>query len=128
MVGMPQPVRVLLVDDEPIFLAALQALLETDARVTIVGLAANGPDAIELAVKVRPDVALVDLALPGVNGFETTRMLLAQTPALKVVAISGLSDGTEVDAAREAGATHFLFKGGLHDEIADTIVDAHLVA
>jgi DNA-binding NarL/FixJ family response regulator len=128
MGGRSQPVRVLLVDDEPIVLEALKALLGADERVTIVGFASNGPDAIELAVKVRPDVALVDLALPGVDGFETTRLLLAQAPAMKVVAISGLSDGTEEDAARAAGATCFLFKGGLHEEIADTIVDAHLAA
>jgi DNA-binding NarL/FixJ family response regulator len=125
---MPQPVRVLLVDDEPMFLEALQALLEVDARVTVVAVAANGPDAIALAVKERPDVALVDLALPGVDGFETTRLLRAQAPAVKVVVISGLSDGTEEDAAHAAGATGFLFKGGLHNEIGNAIVDAHRAA
>jgi DNA-binding NarL/FixJ family response regulator len=128
MRGTPQPVRVLLVDDEPMFLEALKALLETDERVSVVAVADNGPDAIELAVTVRPDVVLVDLALPGVDGFETTRLLLAQAPSIKVVVISGLSDRTAVDAAHEAGATRFLFKGGLHEEIANAIVDAHLAA
>ena len=123
-----QPVRVLLVDDEPIFLEALRALLETDVRVNVVAVAENGPDAIDLAAAVQPDVALVDLALPGVDGFETTRLLLAQAPAIKVVVISGLSDGTGASAAHEAGASRFLFKGGLHEEIADAIVDAHLAA
>ena len=125
---MPQPIRVLLVDDEPMFLEALQALLEVDARVNVVAVAANGPDAIALAVRERPDVALVDLALPGFDGFETTRLLRAQAPAMKVVVISGLSDGTEEDAAHAAGATGFLFKGGLYDEIGNAIVDAHLAA
>jgi two-component system response regulator DesR len=128
MSGTSQPVRVLLVDDEPMFLEALQALLEVDARVHVVAVAASGPEAIALAVKERPDVALVDLALPGVDGFETTRLLRAQVPAVKVVVISGLSDGTEEDAAHAAGATGFLFKGGLHHEIGDAIVDAHLAA
>ena len=128
MEGTPQPVRVLLVDDEPMFVEALKALLETDERVDVVAVADNGPDALELAATARPDVALVDLALPGVDGFETTRLLLAQTPSIKVVVISGLSDGSEADAAHEAGATRFLFKGGLHAEIADAIVDAHLPA
>jgi DNA-binding NarL/FixJ family response regulator len=128
MGGTPQPVRVLLVDDEPMFLEALKALLEADERVDVVAVAGNGPDAIKLAVTVRPDVALVDLALPGVDGFETTRLLLAQTPSIKVVVISGVSDETGADAAYEAGATRFLFKGDLHEEIADAIVDAHLTA
>jgi DNA-binding NarL/FixJ family response regulator len=122
------PVRVLIVDDEPMFLEALQALLETDSRVSVVASADNGVDAVALALSERPDVALVDLALPGTSGFETTRRLIAEAPPIKVVVISGLSDGSEMNAARDAGATRFLLKGGLHDEIADAIVAAHSAA
>jgi DNA-binding NarL/FixJ family response regulator len=131
MGGQPQPnppVRVLLVDDEPMFLEALRALLETDARVAVVASADNGADAIALALSENPDVALVDLALPGASGLETTRRLIAEAAPIKVVVISGLSDGSEADAAHDAGATRFLLKGGLHDEIADAIVEAHLAA
>jgi DNA-binding NarL/FixJ family response regulator len=119
---------VLLVDDEPMFLEALRALLETDSRVDVVASADNGPDAIALAQCKRADVALVDLALPGTNGFETTRRLIAEAAPIKVVVISGLSDGSEASAARDAGASRFLLKGGLHEEIADAIVEAHLAA
>lgn len=118
----------LLVDDEPMFLEALKALLEADVRVDVVAVADNGSDAIELAATVRADVALVDLALPGIDGLETTRLLLARAPSIKVVVMSGLSDGSAADAARDAGAARFLFKGGLHGEIADAIVDVHLAA
>jgi DNA-binding NarL/FixJ family response regulator len=124
----PQPVRVLLVDDEPIFIEALKALLGADARVVVVAVAGNGPEALELARANDPDVALVDLALPGIGGLETTRLLLAQAPLLKVVVLSGHSNGTEASDARSAGATRFLLKGGLHDEIADAIVHAHEAA
>jgi two-component system NarL family response regulator len=120
------PVRVLLVDDEPMFLEALRALLETDSRVSVVAAADNGIDAIALALSEHADVALVDLALPGTSGFETTRRLIAEAPPIKVVVISGLSDGSEANAARDAGASRFLLKGGLHDEIADAIVATHL--
>jgi DNA-binding NarL/FixJ family response regulator len=119
---------VLLVDDEPMFLEALQALLETDSRVIVVAAADNGVDAIVLARKEHPDVALVDLTLPGASGFETTRRLIAEAGPIKVVVISGLSDGSEANAAHDAGASRFLLKGGLHDEIADAIVEAHLAA
>ena len=131
MAGRPQPttpVRVLLVDDEPMFLEALRALLENDARVSVVASACNGVDAVALARTKHPDVALVDLTLPGANGFETTRRLIAEASPIKVVVISGLSDHGEADAAHDAGATRFLLKGGLHDELADAIVDAHLAA
>jgi DNA-binding NarL/FixJ family response regulator len=120
------PIRVLLVDDEPMFLEALRALLETDSRVDVVASVGNGIDAIALAQSKRADVALVDLALPGTSGFETTRRLIAEESPIKVVVISGLSDGSEANAARDAGASRFLLKGGLHDEIADAIVAAHL--
>jgi DNA-binding NarL/FixJ family response regulator len=117
-------VRVLLVDDEPMFLAAVRALLELDGRVEVVGATDNGAQALELARTERPDVVLVDLALPEMDGFETTRRLLASEPSMKVIAVSGLSDGHAEAAARAAGATTFLFKGGLHDEFADAILSA----
>src|SRR5258706_9627599 len=128
MAGRRQPtarVRVLLVDDEPMFLEALRALLETDSRVDVVASAGNGVDALALARSEQPDVALVDLALPGTDGIETTRRLIADTPQIQLVVISGLSDGSEAKAARDAGASRFLLKGGLHEEIGDAIVAAY---
>ena len=117
-------IRVLLVDDEPMFLQALSALLDHDERVEIVGAADTSLRAIELARDEHPDVALVDLAMPGMNGFELTKMLLANEPALRVLAVSGLSHEGDVTQALEAGATAFLLKGGLYDEVGDAIVAA----
>jgi DNA-binding NarL/FixJ family response regulator len=121
---MTGPIRVLLVDDESIFLHALRALLEHDGRVEVVGEAGNAVQALELAATVHPEVVLIDLTLPGMDGFETTRRLIANEPTLKVIAVSGLSNEEAEEKARAAGATTFLYKGGLHDEIADAIVDA----
>lgn len=108
----------LLVDDEPMFLEALSALLEQDDRIDVVGTA-SGEEAVEIARECCPDVALVDLTMPEIDGFELTRKLVAIEPAPRVVAVSGSADG---DRAREAGACEFLLKGGLHDEVAETIV------
>jgi DNA-binding NarL/FixJ family response regulator len=118
------PIRVLLVDDEPMFLAALTALLDRDERVEIVGAADSSLRAIELAGAEHPDVALVDLAMPVMNGFELTKKLLANEPALRVLAVSGLSHEGDVTQAIEAGASAFLLKGGLHEEVGDAIVAA----
>ena len=118
------PIRVLLVDDEPMFLAALTALLDRDERVEIVGTADSSLRAIELAGAKHPDVALVDLAMPVMNGFELTKKLLANEPALRVLAVSGLSHEGDVTQAIEAGATAFLLKGGLYEEVGDAIVAA----
>ena len=117
------PIRVLLVDDEPLFLEALAALLARDDRVEIVAATRRSEEAAELAAAAQPDVALVDLAMPGADGYETTRRLIRDSPNLKVIVVSGVSGEPARNAALEAGASAFLFKGGLYAEIADTIVD-----
>jgi len=122
------PVRVLLVDDHPMFVEALRALLETDDRVDVIATTDNGTNAVELAEAEQPDVVLVDLTLPGLDGLATTRRLVASRPGIRVVVLSGSTAGEHAQAALDAGATRFLLKGGLHGEIADAIVEAHLAA
>lgn len=119
-----RPVRVLLVDDHAMFLAAVHALLDHDERVEIVGETDNGAHALELDEALQPDVALVDLQMPDMDGFETTKRLHARRPDLRVVVISGVSTDGVAEQAAAAGADAFLFKGGLHEEIVDTILDA----
>ena len=116
---MTTPIRVLLVDDEPMFLEALRALLEHDERIDIVATADTGEEAVGLARERKPDVALVDLAMPGLDGFELTRALV---PSTRVVAVSGLSSPLDAERALDAGASSFLLKGGLYEEIAEAIV------
>ena len=117
------PIRVLLVDDEPLFLEALTALLARDARLEIVASTQRGEEAAALAADVQPDVALVDLAMPGTDGYETTRRLIRDSPNLKVIVVSGVTGERARRAALDAGAAAFLLKGGLYGEIAETIVD-----
>jgi DNA-binding NarL/FixJ family response regulator len=122
------PVRVLLVDDHPMFVEALKALLGVDDRVDVIGAADNSADAVELASAELADVALVDLGLPGFDGLETTRLLIESRPELRVVVLSGSAGDEYAQAALAAGAAQFLLKGGLYEEIADAIVAAHLAA
>jgi DNA-binding NarL/FixJ family response regulator len=117
-------IRVLLVDDEPMFLEALEALLATDDRIDVVGKADTAAEALLIAEQQHPDVALVDLAMPDVDGFELTRKLLRDHAAARVLAVSGLSHDRDVEQALEAGASAFLLKGGLYSEVADAIVAA----
>jgi DNA-binding NarL/FixJ family response regulator len=116
------PLRVMIVDDQMMFADAVRALLESDERIDVVAATDDGERAVELAGTERADIALVDIAMPGTDGLQTTRLLLAAHPKLKVIVISGLMGRDVVERARAAGASDFLLKGDLYDEVATAIV------
>jgi DNA-binding NarL/FixJ family response regulator len=106
------------------FAEALRALLETDARFTVVGATDNGTSAVALAESEHADVVLVDIAMPGIDGLETTRQLRHAMPGVKVIVISGLVGEDVAQSALDAGASAFLLKGDLHNEVAAAIMQA----
>lgn len=114
----------LVVDDHAIFAQALQALLDGESRIEVVGVADSGAYALELAAALSPDVALVDAVMPGWDGLELTRRLRLAHPALRVVVVSGVGGRRMREDAIEAGADAFLLKGNLQGEIATTILAA----
>jgi DNA-binding NarL/FixJ family response regulator len=116
-------VRVLIADDEPLFADALEALLEADGRVQVVGRAADGREAIDLARELEPDLVLMDLSMPGVDGFDATREVTADGGP-RVLVLTGSDDPADVARARTAGAAGYLTK----DQIAETLVEAILAA
>jgi len=113
-----QPIRVLLVDDQPVFLEALRLFLEQDTRVQVVALATDGGEAIELAQELSPVVVVMDLGLPGIDGLEATRRLLAVRPETAVIVLTGRSGDRLASDARAAGAVGFLTKGGVAESEA----------
>jgi DNA-binding NarL/FixJ family response regulator len=117
-------VRVLVVDDQPIFAQALRALLEANPRIDVVGEADTGAYALELADALEPDVVLVDVLMPGWDGLEITRRLRTDHPRLRVVVVSGVSGSAVARDALAAGADAFLLKGNLQDEVAEAILAA----
>ena len=106
--------RTLVVDDQPAFRAQLCQLL-TQAGLVVVGEAGDIPQAEALAQALQPDLAVVDIMLPGLNGFEGTRRLKALLPSLRVIAISAYGNEAESfqTAAVEAGAEKFVLKDDL---------------
>ncbi len=113
----PEPVRVLVADDHPAFRAGLQLMLAEAADVEVVGLAEDGLQAVELAEPLRPDVVLMDLRMPGLDGIEATRRLLRLRPGVGVVVLTMFEDDESVFAAMRAGARGYLLKGAEQDEI-----------
>lgn len=102
-------IRVVLADDHPLFLEGLEAALEREG-LEIVGLAGSGQEVLEIASQVEPDVVLLDVAMPGMDGIECLGELRGRFPAVKVVMLSGSDDNEVVDRCLEAGALCFVGK------------------
>ncbi len=118
-------VAVLLVEDHTVVRQSMRRLLESEGRCRVVGEARTGREAVELATTLKPDVILLDIALPVLNGLEATRQILAANPAAKVFVLSAYSDNVYVDRMTVAGAVGFLEK----QTSASILIDAiHQVA
>jgi DNA-binding NarL/FixJ family response regulator len=119
-----QPVRVLLVDDQALFREALATLLEVRPEIEVVGEAANGAEALDRVAGLRPDVVLMDLHMPVLDGIAATRRLRVERPGIRVLALTTFDDDEDVFAALRAGAVGYLLK----DVSGDRLVEALLAA
>ena len=118
------PVRVMLVDDQALFREALGVLLEVRAEIEVVGEAGDGAAALERSAALRPDVVLMDLHMPVLDGIAATRRLRVEQPGVRVLALTTFDDDEDVFAALRAGAVGYLLK----DVTSDRLVEALLAA
>lgn len=109
--------RLVIADDHPIVRAGLQGLLATQPDLLVVGEASNGPDAVTLVRTHRPDVCLVDLRMPGLDGVATTREVRRVSPGTQVLILTTYDTDADVLRAIEAGATGYLLKETPRDEL-----------
>ena len=103
-------ISVLLVEDHTVVREGIKAMLETDAEIRVTGQAENGREAVELAQRLRPDVIVMDIAMPVLNGLEATRQILKATPTKRIVLLSAHSNQAYIDRAIELGAKGYLLK------------------
>jgi DNA-binding NarL/FixJ family response regulator len=115
--------RVLIVDDHRLFAQALEAVLSVEPGIDVVGLAASGTDAVRQAAELEPDVVLMDISMPEVDGLEATRRILSQRPDTRVVMVTGSDAHQDVDAARTAGAAGYVTKDRIAAELVTAIHD-----
>jgi len=116
---------VLLADDHIVVRQGLCVLLNSTADITVSGQAGTGRQAVELARKLRPDVIIMDITMPDLNGVEATREILRDRPEAKVVILSAHRDEEYVRSAIEAGAKGYLLKCATDDDLLGAILQAH---
>jgi DNA-binding NarL/FixJ family response regulator len=113
--------KVVIVDDHPVFRQGLRDVLETDPEIQVVGEAANGEVALQMAEDVEPNVMLIDINLPDVNGLQVTRQIRAKQPDIKVIVVTGYDDAEQAFHAIRAGASAYCAKDITPETLIQTI-------
>jgi two-component system vancomycin resistance associated response regulator VraR/NarL family two-component system response regulator LiaR len=121
--NMPQKIRVLIADDHRMFAEALEAILGTDERLAIAGYASDGAEAVRLALALHPDVILMDIAMPVMDGLQATKQIRKQWPNACVLMLTGSNSKSDVDRAREAGAAGYVTKERIAAELISAILE-----
>jgi DNA-binding NarL/FixJ family response regulator len=110
---MADKITVLLVDDHALVRKGFRRMLEDDATIAVVGEASDGNDAVKLATTLKPDVTVMDCALPGISGIEATRQIRAKHPEARILMLSMHSEDTLIRQALEAGARGYILKNAM---------------
>lgn len=117
----PENRRVLLVDDAEELRALLRMGVDRADRLEVVGEAVDGVDAVEQAARLQPDLVVLDVAMPRMDGLEALPLIREAVPHVRVVVLSGFNEDTMADKARHAGADRYLVKGGPLGELVATL-------
>jgi DNA-binding NarL/FixJ family response regulator len=116
-----EPLRVLIADDHPLFRKGMRALLTATPGTEVVGEATTGQEAIELAAALQPDVILMDLQMPGINGIEATRQILHTSPHIRILVVTLFEDDASIFTALRAGARGYILKDAQEEEMLRAI-------
>jgi DNA-binding NarL/FixJ family response regulator len=119
-----EPVRVLIADDQRLFAEALEAILSTDGRIKVVARAADGGVAVDLAREHHPDVILMDIAMPVMDGFAATAQIREHVPEARVIILSGSDATQDISRARAVGAAGYVTKDQIAGDLLQAILDA----
>jgi DNA-binding NarL/FixJ family response regulator len=120
----PARIGVVIADDDHAFATLLTTLVGSDGRFDVLGTARDGSEAVALTFERKPEIVLMDVVMPVVDGVEATRTILALRPSTKVIAVSGVDDAQLALDARLAGAVEYVQKGRVADDLLDAMVAA----
>jgi DNA-binding NarL/FixJ family response regulator len=114
-------IKILLAEDHKILRAGIKNLLQNEKEITLIGEADNGIDALKMAMELKPDIVLMDIGMPGLNGIEATKQIYENTDSIKVIALSMHTEREYVIGMFKAGATGYLLKDCSYDELIEAI-------
>ncbi len=120
----PDPIRVLIVDDHSMMRTGLRYTLQSFTDMELVGEAGSGAEAIELCDQVQPDVILMDMAMPGMDGAQTTQLVRQSHPKMQIIVLTSFQERDLVERAIQAGAIGYLLKNATAEELGDAIRSA----
>src|SRR5256886_12056892 len=118
------PIRVRIADDHRLFAEALEAILAGESRIDVVGRARNGAEALDLALELEPDIVLMDISMPVMDGVEATRRIREARPDACVLMLTGSNAAADVDRSRDAGAAGYVTKDRIASQLVEAIVEA----
>lgn len=118
-------IRLVIVDDQALVRGAMGALLDLEDDLAVVGMAADGAEALRLVAELAPDVCLMDVQMPGMDGIETTRMLRAANPGTRVLVVTTFARPGYLRTALDAGASGFIVKDTPAEKLADAVRRVH---
>jgi len=125
MASAPNMIRVLAVDDHPLLRKGIAALFSAESDMKLVAEASNSAEAVEKFRAHRPDVTLMDLQLPGLNGIEAINRILSEFPDARIIVLTTYTGDAQVVRALRAGARAYILKGHVHRELLETIRAVH---
>ena len=121
----PPAIRILIVDDHPVLRAGVAAMLGNQGDLIVVGEAGDGAEALELFRALHPDVIVMDLQMPGMNGIDATLAIRAEAPSAKILVLTTYAGDAQAVRALRAGATGYLLKNSLRTQIVDAVRSVH---
>lgn len=118
-------IRILIVDDHPVLREGVAAILETQADMVVVGEAGDGAQAVARFRELRPDITLMDLQMPGMDGVEAIKAIRSECPDARILVLTTYEGDVQAVRALKAGATGYLLKSSLRTEMLNAIYDVH---